>query len=139
MDAWDSGAFGNDSANDWLAELLETSDMGMLVEAFDAVLGSGDEPVDVQAGEEAVAAAEVVACMAGKAGRVGDVADRVESWMDEYELEADNKLAAKARKAVDRVFNEPSELREAWDEEGGLDDWRSALADLKDRLAQGVS
>ncbi len=137
MDAWDSSAFGNDSANDWLAELLETSDIGMVVAAFDTVLGTGDEVVDLQDGEEAVAAAEVVACMAGKPGKVGDVVERVESWMDEYELEIDGALASKARRAVDRVYNEPSELREGWEEDGGVDEWRNALADLKDRLKQG--
>ena len=49
MDAWDADAFGNDTATDWLAEVVETSDLGMILEAFDSVLGAGDDRVELQA------------------------------------------------------------------------------------------
>ncbi|WP_379708508.1 DUF4259 domain-containing protein [Haloferula chungangensis] len=134
MDAWDADAFGNDTAADWLAEVVETSDLGMILEAFDTVLGAGDEPVELQAGEEAIAAAELVAWLAGQPGKGGDYSDAIESWMDDNELEFTESLAKKARRSIDRVFNMPSELREAWEEGEDFDDWKAELAKLKERL-----
>lgn len=135
MDAWDAGAFGNDTANDWLAEVVETRDLGMIHDAFDSVLGSGDEAVEIEAGEEGIAAAEIVAWLGGHPGPAGDHADQIEGWIDENELEFTESLARKARRCVDRVFNSPSELREAWEESEDFDDWKAELAGLKDRLA----
>lgn len=135
MDAWDAGAFGNDSATDWLAELVDTSDLGMIHEAFDEVLAAGDETVEIQIGEEAIGAAEVVAWLAGQPGKSGDHADLIEGWLDDNELEFTESLARKARKTIDRVFNRPSELREAWEESDDYDDWKTELASLKERLS----
>ena len=135
MDAWDADAFGNDSANDWLAEVVETSDLGMIHEAFDAVLGAGDESIELQPGEEAIAAAEVVAWLSGHPGKSGDQSDKIEGWMDDNELEFTEGLAKKAKRSIDRVFNNPSELREAWEESEDFDDWKAELAKLKERLA----
>ncbi|MEM9238192.1 MAG: DUF4259 domain-containing protein [Verrucomicrobiota bacterium] len=135
MDAWEAHAFGNDSANDWLAEVVESSDLSMIQEAFDSVLGAGDEMVDMQAGEEAVAAAEVVAWLSGHPGKNGDHADLIEGWLEDNELEFSDALAKKSKRVVDRVFNHPSELREAWEASDDFDDWKKELADLKDRLS----
>lgn len=135
MDAWEPGAFGNDTACDWLAELVETSDLAMIKDAFDTVLGAGDESVEMQAGEEAIAAADVVAWIYGRAGTADDSGDRIEEWINEYELEVSEALVKKARRVVDRVFNSPSELREAWEESDEFDSWREALTGLKDRLS----
>ena len=134
MDAWDADALGNDTATDWLAEVVETSDLGMILEAFDTVLSAGDDTVELQAGEEAIAAAELVAWLAGQPGKSGDQADMIETWIDENELEFTDSLAKKARRSIDRVFNNPSELREAWEEGEDFDDWKAELAKLKERL-----
>ena len=134
MDAWDADALGNDTATDWLAEVVETSDLGMILEAFDTVLSAGDDTVELQAGEEAIAAAELVAWLAGQPGKSGDHADMIETWIDENELEFTDSLAKKARRSIDRVFNNPSELREAWEEGEDFDDWKAELAKLKERL-----
>ncbi len=134
MDAWDADAFGNDTATDWLAEVVETSDLGMILEAFDSVLGAGDDRVELQAGEEAIAAAELVAWLAGQPGKGGDHSDAIEGWIDNNELEFTESLARKARRSIDRVFNHPSELREAWEEGEDFEDWKAELAKLKERL-----
>ncbi|MEP4079211.1 DUF4259 domain-containing protein [Haloferula sp.] len=134
MDAWEADAFGNDTANDWLAEVVETSDLQMIHDAFDTVLGSGDENIELQAGEEAYAAAEIVAWLSGHPGKTGDHGDLIEGWMENHELEFSEALANKAKKSIDRAFNHPSELREAWEESDDFDEWKSELTKLKDRL-----
>ena len=135
MDAWDASAFGNDSAADWLAEVVDTSDLGMIHEAFDAVLGAGDDLIEIQAGEEAIAAADVVAWLSGHSGSNGDHADQIEGWLDNHELEFTEELAMKAKRSIDRIFNRPSELREAWEESEDFDEWKKELAKLKERLS----
>ncbi len=134
MGSWNASAFGNDAAADWLAELMESNGWSMVDEAVSAVLGAGDEAIDEQSGAEAVAAAEVVAWVLGQPGADDDDSEGLEDWIGEQEFEPDAARARKAKRAVDRVFNEPSELREIWEDSGEFDDWRKALTDLKDRL-----
>ena len=135
MDAWDAGAFGNDTACDWLAELVETSDLSMIKEAFDAVLAAGGETLEMQAGEEGIAAADVVAWINGRGGESDESGERIEEWINEHELEVADALVKKARRVVDRVFNVPSELREAWEESDDFDSWRRAVEGLRERLS----
>lgn len=135
MDAWEPGSFGNDTASDWLGELLETPDLSMIGDAFDAVLSAGDETLESQSGEEGIAAADVVAWIYGRGGASDDTSDRIEDWINEHELEVSEALVKKARRVVDRVFNPPSELREAWEESDDFEEWRKALAALKERLS----
>lgn len=134
MDAWDSTSFGNDTASDWLSELVESSDLEMIRDAFDAVLSVGEEVLEVESGEEGVAAAEVVATMAGRPGKDQESTEQIENWVDENELEPTEGLLKKARRVVDRVLEEPSELREQWEESEEFEDWKKALKDLKTRL-----
>lgn len=134
MDAWDTTPFANDSASDWLDELVAGGTIAMVDEAIDAVLGCGDDPVEETTGEEGIAAAEVTAWLYGRPGKSAEDTEALEDWIDDQELDEDDGRLRRARKAVDRVFNEPSELREAWEEAGEFEDWRKSLADLKDRL-----
>jgi hypothetical protein len=90
--------------------------------------------VELQAAEEAIAAAELVAWLSGQPGKNGDHSDQIEGWLGDNELEFTESLAKKARKVIDRVFNNPSELREAWEEGEDFDDWKAELAKLKERL-----
>jgi len=132
MDAWEPGAFGNDSAREWLAELVESEGWGMIDEALGAVLAAGDETIELATAEEAVAAAEVVAWIEDHPGR--DEPEGLVDWIEEQEFEDAEGRLPRARRAVDRVFNEPCELLEQWRESGEFDAWRRRLAELKERL-----
>lgn len=135
MDAWDASALGNHAAADWLTELLENADLNMIEDAFDVVLGRGDELVDLQAGEEGIAAAELAAWISGNTGGSDEFGELIDAWIDEYEMEATESMTRRAKSVVDRVFNRPSELRDQWEENEHFEDWRSSLAEVKARLA----
>ena len=135
MGSWDTTAFANDTAADWLAELVDSAGWEMIDEALSAVLATGDDFLEAQPGEEGLAAAEVVAWINGQPGNSAEDTDALEEWIDEQEFEADSSRARRARKVVDRIFNAPSELLEQWEEEGEFEEWRKELASLKDRLA----
>ncbi|GAA5484034.1 DUF4259 domain-containing protein [Haloferula sargassicola] len=135
MGSWDTTAFANDTAADWLAELVESNGWEMIDEAFSSILAAGDDFIEAQQGEEGIAAAEVVAWINGQPGSTAEDTDALEQWIDEQEFESDTSRAKRARKVVDRIFNEPSELRDQWEDEGEFEEWRKELTSLKDRLA----
>jgi hypothetical protein len=135
MGAWDTTSFANDSASDWLAELVESGSIDMVDEAIDAVLGGEDE-LEASVAEEGIAAAEVTAWLYGRPSKGADDAEGLDNWIDDQELDDDDGRLRRARKVVDRVFNRPSELRETWEEAGEIEDWRKSLTELKDRLKE---
>lgn len=136
MGAWDTTPFANDAASDWLTELIEGGTIAMVDEAIDAVLANGDDFLEASMAEEGVAAAEVTAWLYGRPGKSAEDTEALEDWVDDQELDEDEGRLRRARKVVDRVFNEPSELKETWEEAEDFEDWRKSLADLKDRLKE---
>lgn len=136
MGAWDTTPFANDAASDWLTELVESGSIAMVDEAMDAVLACGDDFLEASMAEEGIAAAEVTAWLYGRPGKSAEDTEALEDWVDDQEIDDDEGRLRRARKTVDRVFNEPSELKETWEESEDYEDWRKSLADLKDRLKE---
>jgi hypothetical protein len=132
MGAWGHKAFENDSALDWLGELMR-GDPSLVGEALDAVADSDDdEYLEVDEASAALAAAELVAAALGK----GDdrLSDDAASWLAEHRAAARDVGARRARRAVQRVL-ESSELRELWDENGDDTEWHAEVRELLKRLA----
>lgn len=131
---WDMGPFDNDDALDWVWELENSNNTSVLESALKDVTGS---LLYISAPEcsRAVAAAEVVAALAGKP-RTG-LPDEVVSWVDSKNVIADEKLIALAKKAVTLVRDSSkSELADLWRESGSnYDEWHAVLSDLLKRLS----
>jgi hypothetical protein len=128
MGAWGAKAFENDSALDWFAE-LENGGVAVLREALDAAASSTDY-LEVDEGSAAIAAAEIVAAAAsGKRDRLSNDAA---AWLDgnARAISADDRALAK--RAVQRVLGEDSELCQLWDDNGPDNEWR---ADVRGLLA----
>lgn len=134
MGAWDTTAFGNDSACDWLAELKESEGSALIDEAIDAVLGLGDDLIEASTAEEGIVAAEVVAWIAGNPSKSDEAGDDLQDWIDYQDIDVESGLLELAVRVVDRVFNEPCELLDFWKESEDFPQWRKSLADLKERL-----
>lgn len=135
MGAWSHEAFGNDDAGDWIAQLEERNDLGLVESTLDAVLAIGDDYLEAPEAAEAIAAVEVVARLRGRPGKTDADAEAVDKWVALVKLEASPALIAKARRALDRILTEPSELMELWDESEDAAAWRASVEDLKARLA----
>ena len=127
MGAWGHKSFQNDSALDWLSDLIHDG-APVLGAALDAA--SGDD-LELDAASAVLAAAEIVAAALGK----GD--DRLDEdaavWLAENRDAARKVGAARARQAVLRVFAK-SELRELWDENGDDTEWHADVRELLERL-----
>jgi hypothetical protein len=135
MGAWSHESFGNDIACDWAADLQEGDDIVPVVAALDAVLDIGDDYLEAPEASEAIAAAEVVARLQGRFGVRDAYSEGLDAWVARVGIAPTPELAAKARRALDRIVTEPSELLELWEDSGEPGEWHAAVADLKDRIA----
>ncbi len=135
MGAWSHESFGNDTACDWAADLQEGDDLEPVESALDTVLEVGDDYLEAPEACEAIAAAEVVARLQGHFGLRDACSESLDGWIARVGIAPAPALAAKARRALDRILAEPSELMELWEESGEPGAWRAAVNELKDRIA----
>ena len=134
MGTWSRESFGNDDASDWAARLDEYDDLGLVEATLDTVLEAGEDELEAPEASEAIAAAEVVARLQGNPGTADDLPEEVEAWVERIQLLPSADLAAKARRALDRVLAGPSELMELWDESGESAAWQASVRELKGRI-----
>ncbi len=134
MGAWSHESFGNDDACDWAAQLDEYDDLSLVEATFDTVLEAGDDELEAPEASEAIAAAEVVARLQGNPGAAEDLPEGLGAWVERIQLLPSADLAAKARRALDRVLAGPSELMELWDESGESEAWQASIRELKGRI-----
>lgn len=132
MGTWGETAFQNDSALDWLRD-LERLGPAHLRETLSRVAGTHeDDFLDVDEGASAIAAAEIVAAALCR-GR-----DRLPSaavaWLAQNPGAVTEGALASARRAVQRVLADGSELRALWDEGGADNAWRAEVQTLLKRL-----
>jgi len=130
MGASGTGPFENDGALDLCGDLEDLTPAGVharLRQALTVVAEADEEEyVDVDLGQEAVAAAAIVA-----ARRSGDTATLEAEDLDGL-IPADlDGLTALAAAALTRVLAENSELSALWSESSLLDDqWRASIQAL---------
>ena len=61
MGAWDENPFGNDTACDWAADVVDGGSVSMVRETLGEAAGIDFDELDSSLAEEALAAAEIVA------------------------------------------------------------------------------
>jgi Domain of unknown function (DUF4259) len=136
MGAWGCGVFENDTALDWANRFSRSPSRRALSEPWYLVSRSGHAGDDQ--GIEALAAAEVLAAMAGKPSPVLPAA--LERWAAENRLEPlvpDMQLAAEAIQAIQHV-SDYSELKDLFEGGGCLDEWLAVLEELIVRITAGI-
>jgi hypothetical protein len=130
MGAWGPGSFENDDAMDWLADLVDGGGMDVVESAFHGVADA--EYLEAPEASSAVAAAEVVAALAGRPP--AELPDEAAEWVAAHGRPPGDRLVRQARAAVQRVRAD-SELKELWEEDGdGPNEWHAAVDDLLRRL-----
>jgi hypothetical protein len=135
MGAWGAGSFDNDTALDWVFQLDEFDDVMDLMQPFVLVSSVLDEEgyLDSDLGFEALAAAEIVAALAGQP--LEELPEEVEDFLaaaDEVDDESLEQLKQTARAAVRIVLSHnDSEARQLWE---GQEDWTENVEGLIARL-----
>lgn len=118
MGAWDLGPFDNDCALDFVGELEEGSAERVAGGLAQALARVADGHIESPRGNEAVAAAVLVA------GRLGATLDSPSATelLDSHPFEADGELRRLAVDALDRLASpENNEWYELWDDAGSMD------------------
>ena len=135
MGAWGTKVFESDASFEFLEDFIDgKQNIKILKEAFDEVLNETDE-IDTVLGENALAAAEIIAIAKGNsyAGFDSPTFEKVD--IEKLKHKINDTLIASAIKAIDIVKKaKKSELRELWEDTDDYDEWKADLENLKTRL-----
>lgn len=131
MGTWSVGSFGNDSAGDWIIDLLETPTYQFI---RTTLLASTTEAHDKLSNENAIAAAEVLCIVEGFKANDSDydqVAHNLEPALEKLRYQVmPSDLRELAFATVEDIEKE-SELKELWEDD---EEWISEIKALKQRL-----
>jgi len=133
MGAWGHEAFANDLAIDWTYDLEGSAGLDLVCDALDAVFEE-DDYVDAGIACEALAACEVIARLKGNWGRRDSYSETADRWVEQHSQKVPGRVVRRALKAIDRILDEDSELRELWQEGDAGDDWKMSVLDLRRRV-----
>ncbi|MBB5375350.1 hypothetical protein HNQ07_000794 [Deinococcus metalli] len=132
MGTWGTGSFDNDSAADFIKEVVEDGAVA-LREALEVVLDPDLDYVEAEEGSRAIAAAEIIAAITSGDHRfVTD--DDLLSWVEDADARSVSGQRALALDAVDRVVGPDSELPELWEDSEDLRDWQRDVQRLRATL-----
>jgi len=134
MGAWGTGLFENDEAMDFAADVVERGGLQLVEDVLEELVDLADDFVEASEGEQVLVAAEIVAALAGRPA--ADYPDELAEWLDGQEMAPDDALIDIARRAVQRVLTEPSDLLELWEQAGDDEyaEWRAGAEALIARL-----
>lgn len=130
MGAWGTEAFENDGAGDLVAA-LDRQGPELLESMFELPDG---EYLEVDQGQEVIAAAEIVAAAFGQAAP--SLPPHVQQFVVRHgpAIRARPDLPVKALRALSRVTADDSEIQELWAEVDDGRAWSAAIQDLEGRL-----
>ncbi|MCE6003068.1 hypothetical protein ABCA12_0028 [Acinetobacter junii] len=134
METWSHESFGNDTANDWAYELEDATDFSVIEAALQVALDEGDEYLDADLAMEAIAAVEVIAKRLGKGTQSDVYTEKVDQWLETISEQPRDDLLSLAKRVLERIVADDSELKELWLESDEYELWLGNIQQLKDAL-----
>ena len=132
MRTQEPGCFSNDQAREWVDELLESGDPGLIKDSIAAIVKTpDDDELDVTDCVRALAACEVIA--AASDYPPDDMPKKLGRWLQENPQTFTKKLIDAAMRSLERIRTD-SELKDIWEELDNRDEWIEVLDDLENRL-----
>ncbi|HYU09414.1 MAG TPA: DUF4259 domain-containing protein [Gemmatimonadales bacterium] len=131
----DVGAFDNAASQIWFETLGQRNPVSWLGNTIGTALAF-PPPKDVPAlmAQYEIAAVELLALLAGRAGQGINYPEAVTTWLATHSVEPLGWLIERAVQSLDRIVTPPSGLLEIWTDRGEVKRWRAALHDLKGRV-----
>ena len=130
--AWGYKSFENDDALDWIANSL-TPDGQSAVEKTITSVAKGRGYLEAPDGSSAIAACEVLAAAQGRPSH--DLPKDVAALAKKLSSKPSDSIRNSARKALERILGEESELNALWkDAKGDFEKWKKMVEDLKSRV-----
>ncbi|MET6996636.1 DUF4259 domain-containing protein [Chitinophaga defluvii] len=130
MGAWGTRNFENDGSQDWIFDLMDNKDAGMVSDTLARVLNN-NENLEISDCEEALAAAEVVAALAGKPSE--DIPEDPLDTLDVLNIIVTSSLRQQAIATVQKIQT-ASEMKAQWEDQGQAEAWNGVLNNLVQRL-----
>ena len=131
MGAWGYGVFEDDSALDFLYDLEEE---GNLRKAFKRIFNvKASDLLDYDEGISILVAASLIDSV-NEDNKYEDLYDEYSDLMERVKETNFDDLKSDARRAVQLVLSDISELRQLWEESGYYVNWKSEIEELLDRL-----
>ncbi|QXR12109.1 DUF4259 domain-containing protein [Acinetobacter junii] len=134
MGTWSHESFGNDTANDWAYELEDATDFSVIEAALQVALDEGDEYLDADLAMEAIAVVEVIAKRLGKGTQSDVYTEKVDQWLETISEQPSDDLLSLAKRVLERIVADDSELKELWLESDEYELWLGNIQQLKDAL-----
>ncbi|WP_262446282.1 DUF4259 domain-containing protein [Acinetobacter junii] len=134
MGTWSHESFGNDTANDWAYELEDATDFAVIEAALQVALDEGDEYLDADLAMEAIAAVEVIAKRLGKGTQSDVYTEKVDQWLETISEQPSDDLLSLAKRVLERIVADDSELKELWLESDEYELWLGNIQQLNDAL-----
>jgi hypothetical protein len=134
MGVWGYGAFQNDDSLNWIEGLQDSTDLAYIEAAFDKVLSDTTSYLEAPEACEAIAAAETLAHLLGNIDSTSPAASPIDDWVNKVKILPKQTIIEKAKSALKRLQEEPSELLELWEESTEMAQWLRSLSELSLRL-----
>lgn len=130
MAAWGTKTFEEDTANDWIQELIDADDAReFLIDSLSIESGF----LEAEQGSTALAAGETLIALLDEP-RQGVPSELVD-WAGDNECDDVSDLPEIAVESIDRVLGEESEIREIWSESEDYDEWVENVEQMREVLA----
>ncbi|PSL44929.1 uncharacterized protein DUF4259 [Chitinophaga niastensis] len=130
MGAWGTRNFENDGSQDWIFDLIENKDGGLVTDTLARIINN-IETLEVPDCEEALAAAELVSALVGRPSE--DFPEDPLEQLDVLNLIGTRALRNQAIAAVNKIVA-GSEMKNYWDDAGQVEAWVAVQTGLIKRL-----
>ncbi|MGJ8672827.1 DUF4259 domain-containing protein [Rubritalea sp.] len=129
MAAWGTKTFEEDTANDWIQELIDADDAR---EFINESLSTEPGFIEADQGSIVLAASETLIALLDEP-RIGIPGELVD-WVGDNECDDVSDLPVSALESIDRVLGEESEIRQIWSEAEDFDEWLENVEQMREVL-----
>lgn len=134
MATWGTRTFEDDTATDWLLELIDADEARDFLLANITLDDDGEPGYDT--GVICLAACEVIVALIDEPRR--GLPEELNDWLADNECDDITDLPERAMESLKIVLNDGSELMETWKEQEDYDEWRERVDELVEIMEQLV-
>tara|TARA_Y100000766_G_scaffold163849_1_gene140943 strand:+ start:3274 stop:3678 length:405 start_codon:yes stop_codon:yes gene_type:complete len=134
MSAWGISNFENDTALDWVNEVIDSKEVENFKESVELFLKSFSvENTSLMDCSKFLAIAETMAALLGSPGQ--DFPEELQDWIETKYIKIETSTVESAKRGVQMVMND-SEAKEMYVDSGYFKSWEKAQKDLIRRLSK---
>ena len=134
MSAWGISNFENDTALDWVNEVVHRKEIESFKESVELFLKSFSvENTSLMDCSKFLAIAETMAALLGSPGQ--DFPEELQDWIETKYIKIETSTVESAKRGVQMVMND-SEAKEMYLDSGYFKSWQKAQKDLIKRLSK---